>query len=125
MLTHPLRREYDDDQAQQVLQRIAEVMVSASRHASPRLLINEIVCPSPVIVHDIQSPRALSESLPDHHQSAMAEWANLMAANAFNLFGGCERSFSEIEKVVNRAGLRVVRYFPLRTFTGMIECRLR
>lgn len=99
-------------------------MASASPQASPRLLINEIVCPSPLIVHDVQSPRPLSESLPDDHQSAMAEWANLMALNAFNLFGGCERSFSEIEKVVNRAGLKVVRYFPLRTFTGMIECRL-
>lgn len=124
-LTQHYRREYDDEQAQGVLRRIAEAMASTSRQTTPRLLINEIICPSPLIVHDVQSPLPLSESLPDLHQSAMAGWANLMAINAFNLFGGCERSFPEIEKLANGAGLRVVEYFPLRTFTGMIECRLQ
>lgn len=89
-----------------------------------RLVVNEIVCGSsallPVVTAKASSP---SRHIPAN-QSALAETANLMAMNAFSIFGGCERTYSEFEEILKAGGLEIAKFYQFRTFTAHLECRL-
>lgn len=88
-----------------------------------RLVLNEIVCGTPTIVSDVASSASPSQHIPSN-QSALAETANLMAMNAFNIFGGCERTYGEFENILQKGGFEVKKFYQFRTFTAHIECRL-
>lgn len=85
-------------------------------HPGTRLLINEIITGPP-------DPVGRESGVALRH-SACTEVGNLMALNAFTIFGGMERSWPEMETLLTGAGFVVERVLRLRTFTVVIECRL-
>lgn len=113
-------RDYDDDDALQILRQAVDAMKGRPK---TRLVINEIIYGSPGIIDDVWTQQAASQMIPQQ-QSALVEIANIMAMNATVLFGGRERSWTEMEDLIQRAGLVVERFFKPRTFVTTIECRL-
>lgn len=93
-----------------------------SHTSGSKMVINEVFVASPVIA-PAASTSAPSENIPES-QSALADMANAMTWSTFSLFGGMERSYEEYEKLLNKAGFRITRFFRFRTFTVMLECEL-
>lgn len=103
----------------QILNNVANAM---RKTPGSRLLINEIMVSA---VSVVPSSKGLgtavpSESIPEQ-QSAVPDIADLMTWNTFCFFGGYERSFSETEALLKKAGLRVSGFSKLSTFTSMID----
>ena len=90
-----------------------------------RVIINEVLTSSPTITGDQSETRVESPShLVPKTQSRLPDLANLMTWSTYFLFGGKERSYAEIEDLLEQAGLKVTRFFPFRSFTAMIEAEL-
>lgn len=112
-----IRREYDDEDALRVLKHVAKAM---KKTPESRMVINEVLTSSPVIVPPKDTAKPPSELIPEE-QSQLADMANLVTLNTFMFFGGKERSFVEYRTLLEGAGLKITRFFPFRSFTSMIE----
>ncbi|PNS15934.1 Sterigmatocystin 8-O-methyltransferase [Sphaceloma murrayae] len=113
-------REYDDEQATAVLQKIAQAM---TKTPGCKLLINEIVCGSATIARPDEVSKPPSATTP-REQALWSYTGNLMACNACILLGGKERSLQEYRTLIERAGLRISGFFQMRSIITMIECSL-
>ncbi|KAH7155954.1 S-adenosyl-L-methionine-dependent methyltransferase [Dactylonectria macrodidyma] len=112
-------REHPADEVLQILKHVANGM---RKTPGSRLLINEILVSTVAVV---PSSESLGAAVPSEHipaqQSALPDVADLMTWNTFCFFGGHERSFPEIEALLEQAGLRVSGFSKLSTMTVMIE----
>jgi hypothetical protein len=100
------------------------------RTPNSRLVINEVLNSSAYIAP--ASPTSCSyltppsESLTKRQdglqlQSAMPSVGNVMTWSTFSLFGGKERSGQEYVDLLQSAGFKVIKVWPFRTFTSMME----
>jgi len=105
-----------------VLKVLGHVAVAMRKTPGSKMLINEVLNASPVIA-SASSSSPPSQQIPEQ-QSALADVANMMTWSTFTLFGGKERSYSEYEKLLNEAGIKISRLIKFRTFTVMLECHL-
>lgn len=80
-----------------------------------RMLINEIITGPP----DTVGPQPVGNT---RKHSASIDAGDLMAVNASTIFGGKERSWSEMEALLTDVGFVVEKVHRLRTFTVVIEC---
>ena len=119
MLISFRRHEYDDDEVLKILSHLTTAM---RRTPGSRMLINEVLNSSPTIIPS-DGQYAPSECIPSK-QSSLASTGNVMTWSTFSLFGGKERSYTEYEKLLSEAGLRITQLYQFRTFTVMIECLL-
>ncbi|KAL2877127.1 hypothetical protein SGCOL_007519 [Colletotrichum sp. CLE4] len=111
-------REYDDEDAIKILTKVANSM---RKTPGSRMVINEIWNSSPFIV---SNQNAAPSTLTPIHQSRLPDLANLMTWDTLFFFGGKERSVPELEFILEKAGLRISRFFQFRTITTMVECSL-
>lgn len=117
-------RDYGDDDAARLLAGVREAMVASG--PACRLLVNEVLTGPACVVGRGEgvAPSALLAAARDGEvrQSAWPEVANLMAQNAFVVFGGMERTREEMEALMRRVGFRIEKVWRMRSFIVMIEC---
>ncbi|CAI7606850.1 unnamed protein product [Penicillium glandicola] len=114
-------RDYGDEETLAILAQAKEAMRDVP---GARMLINEIVCGAPALISNTKPMDPSSHNIPSN-QSSMIETANLMASSAQSIFGGCERSLYEIQKLLDQTGLEIKAFYQLRSFTAMIECTVK
>jgi hypothetical protein len=114
-----ISREYEDEDAQKVLENLRYAL---EKNPKARVLVNELIIPS--FVTPVSSPNApASECLPPN-QSGYTEACHMMQLNTMALMGGKERTYADIVKIGEAAGLKVAKFHQLRMFTGTIEFEL-
>ena len=112
-------REYSDEDASKPL---AAIVPALKKNPAARLLINEIILPTLVISDtDSKNNKPVSDYIPSQ-QSSCVDMAHMMTMNTWTMFGGKERTFEEMKSVIEKAGLRIDKFYKFRTFTVMIEC---
>ncbi|KAK1621458.1 S-adenosyl-L-methionine-dependent methyltransferase [Colletotrichum phormii] len=111
-------REYDDEDAIKILTKVANFM---RKTPDSRKVINEIWNSSPF---NVSNQNAAPSTLTPTHQSRLSDLANLMTWDTLFFFCGKERSVPELESILEKAGLRISRFFHFRTITTMVECSL-
>ncbi|GME26713.1 hypothetical protein CSIM01_06733 [Neofusicoccum parvum] len=117
-------RDYSDDDSAKLLAGVREAMVASG--PACRLLVNEVLTGPACVVGRGEgvAPSALLDAARqgEVRQSAWPEVANLMAQNAFVVFGGMERTREEMEALMRRVGFRIEKVWRMRSFIVMIEC---
>lgn len=110
-----LRHDWSDDQAIAILSPIAESMSSKSR-----VLIADIVMNTTLGCDEIQpAPKPL---LPNYGR-AMG-FAHMMDLNIMMMVNGKERTPAEFRRIIQAAGLKMVKIWECHGPLSIIECRL-
>lgn len=86
------------------------------------MLVNELIIPS-LITPSSSPDTPASEHLPSM-QSGYPKTCHMMQLSTMVLMGGKERTFRDIVKIGEAAGLKVSRFHQFRMFTGTIEFEL-
>lgn len=83
--------------------------------------MNELIVPS-LVTSPGQSSELLpaSENMPSN-QSGYPTTCHMMSLSTMALMGGKERTFADIVKIGEKAGLKFSRFHQLRMFTGTVE----
>lgn len=104
---------------------LRNVTKGMSKTPGSKLVINEVLNTSPTISAGTTENAAHPPSnFVPKNQSRLPELANLMTWNTYFMFGGKERSYAEIEDMLQQSGLKITRFFPFRTLTVMIEAEV-
>ncbi|KAI1499394.1 O-methyltransferase [Biscogniauxia marginata] len=106
---------WPDKDATVILSKIA-----ASMGASSRLLLAELVIAT--TVGDDAFPSAPEPLLANYGRGAT--YSHLVDLLMLNLFNAIERTPAEYRKIIEEAGLRLVKIWPCRSHVSIIECRL-
>ncbi|KAL2837813.1 S-adenosyl-L-methionine-dependent methyltransferase [Aspergillus pseudodeflectus] len=115
-------RELDDELALKVLRNIAEAMRDTP---GSRLIINEALCTAPVYKPPMAGEGAIPSGCIPPNQTHMPVLGNLMTMSATLFYAGKERSYEEMEKLLNSAGFVISQLYILRTITSVLECTIR
>jgi hypothetical protein len=103
-----------------VSQKILEHLRGAlERNPKSRILVNELIIPS-LITPASAADQPAADNLPPS-QSAYPDTCHMMQLSTMILMGGKERTFADLVKIGEAAGLKVVKFHQLRMFTGTIE----
>lgn len=123
-------REYDDEEAIMILRHVRDAMIASGPHC--KLLINEIltgpmgVVPDHALAGGFAPSQFVIGSTTNSNdvlaQSAWPELANLITQSACVVFGGKERSGTEMFALLKTAGLYVEKLWKMRSFIAMVEC---
>lgn len=117
-------RDYGDPEVRTLFRATADSMRACPDEAT--LLINEIVCPSAAVIAAGEERKVLpSERVPVDTQSSILETANVMALSATSFLNGAERTYEQYARLLDEAGLYIVKLHKLRTFTSIMECRIK
>lgn len=119
-------RACDDEEAIIILRHVRDAMIASGPCC--KLLINEIltgpigVVPDHALAGGVAPSQFVLNSNDVLGQSAWPELANLMTQSACVVFGGKERSGTEMFALLKSAGLYVEKLWKMRSFIAMVEC---
>jgi len=109
-------RDYQDEVSQKILENLR---CALERNLKARILVNELIIPS--LITPASAPdQPAADNLPPS-QSAYPDTCHMMQLSTMILMGGKERTFADLAKIGEAAGLKVVKFHQLRMFTGTIE----
>ncbi|KAK5211518.1 hypothetical protein LTR41_002979 [Exophiala xenobiotica] len=112
-------RDYEDDVSAEILRQLIPAL---KKNPRARVLVNELIVPS-LITPPSTANAPASQHLPTE-QSAYPSTCHVMSLSTMVLMGGKERTFSDIVKIGEKAGLRFRRFHQFRMFTGTVEFEL-
>ncbi|KAK6369506.1 hypothetical protein LTS17_009412 [Exophiala oligosperma] len=112
-------REYEDATAAQVL---ANLKPALRKNPKARVFVNELFIPR-LTTTAVAARDAASQHL-SKQQSGWPLVTQMQQLGGQQLFSGKERTFDEIKKIGESAGLRFVKYHRFRMFTGVAEFEL-
>lgn len=112
-------REYEDDVAASIL---ANLKPALRKNPKARVFVNELFVPR-LITSKSQANRPVSQ-YTSKQQSGWPMVTQMQQLGGQQLFSGKERTFEEIRKIGETAGLQFVKYHRFRMFTGAAEFAL-
>lgn len=113
------RRDYEDDVSANIL---AQLIPALRKNPKAKVLVNELIVPS-LITPYASADAPASQCLPAA-QSGYPTTCHMMSLSTMALMGGKERTFGDIVKIGESAGLRFSRFHQFRMFTGTVEFEL-
>lgn len=113
------RRDYEDDVSVKIL---AQLVPALRKNPKAKVLVNELIVPS-LITPPAAADAPASRRLPGE-QSGYPTTCHVMSLSTMALMGGKERTFGDIVKIGEKAGLRFSRFHQFRMFTGTVEFEL-
>ncbi|OQV09306.1 hypothetical protein CLAIMM_13440 [Cladophialophora immunda] len=112
-------REYEDDVAAKVL---AMLKPALKKNRKARVIVNELFIPRLVASKETANQTASRNN--SRQQSGWPMVTQMQQLGGQQLFSGKERTFEDIRKIGEMAGLRFVKYHRFRMFTGAAEFEL-
>jgi hypothetical protein len=116
----PNRRDYEDDISTKIL---AQLIPALRKNPKAKVLVNELIVPSLITPSAASADAPASRRLPAA-QSGYPSTCHMMSLSTMVLMGGKERTFGDIVKIGENAGLRFSRFHQFRMFTGTVEFEL-
>ncbi|OIW35198.1 S-adenosyl-L-methionine-dependent methyltransferase [Coniochaeta ligniaria NRRL 30616] len=112
-------RDYEDEVSARIL---AQLIPALRKNPKAKVLVNELIVPS-LITSPTTADTPASRRLPPA-QSGYPTTCHMMSLSTMVLMGGKERTFRDIVKIGESAGLKFSKFHQFRMFTGTVEFEL-
>lgn len=113
------RRDYEDHVSAKIL---AQLIPALRKNPKAKVLVNELIVPT-LLTPSTSTDTPASRRLPAA-QSGYPSTCHMMSLSTMVLMGGKERTFGDIVKIGESAGLKFSRFHQFRMFTGTVEFEL-
>lgn len=101
---------------------LANLKPALKKNPKAKVIVNELFVPS-LITPEQSANTPASKNLPQN-QSGWPSICHMQQLGGQQLFSGKERTFDDIVRIGEAAGLRLVKYHKFRMFTGAAEFEL-